>query len=278
MLTLGHNQFPHRELSGTVESTMAELIKNPLIASLIAVIVTVLLTVVVTKVRNKTAVLRNSVRVDRVGFAADDPVFGSMRITWQDQSVRNLYTAALEIENATTRDFENVKFRVFTENETFLLSERVLMANTLYLVAWSDEYKKAMEIPKGGTPTQAQLDRYNHDREYLVPSLNRGQKIRFTYLCTRPSDDRVPLVWVSTQTRGIKLRFQSDLSVVLGVPVKIAMVRGLALSALVLIGCGMLISNAWLAATIAMIFGLTVQPIGALEYKVERYIWNLVSE
>lgn len=257
---------------------MTELVKNPLVISLIAVVTGSLLTVIYAKIRNKSAVLRNSVRVDRVGFAADDPVFGSMRITWQDQSVRNLYTAALEVENATTRDFENIKIRVFTGDETFLLSERALIADTLYQVEWSDEFKRVMRIPEAGKPTKIQMSRYNHDREYVVPAFNRGQKVFFTYLCTRPVDDRVPLVWVSTQTPGVKLKYKAHSNVVLGVPVTITLWRGLIVSVLTVIGCGLFLSNIWIAAIIAMIVGLTVHFIGALEYKVERYLRNLVSE
>ena len=265
-------------MNETVGSTLAELIKNPLIVSLISATVAVLLTVLVSKVTHKTAVLRYSVRVDRVGMAADDAIFGSIRITWKEKDVRNLYTATLEVENATTRDYENLELLVYSERETILLNERTRVADSPYAIGWSDKFINAMKAPEGAKPTQAQLNRYNHEREYVVPAFNRGQKVFFTYLCTRPFDDRVPLVWVSTLTPGVKLKYNAHSNVVLGVPVTITLWRGLIVSVLAVTGCGLFLSNIWIAAIIAMIVGLTVHFIGALEYKVERYLWSVVSE
>ncbi len=257
---------------------MTELLKNPFVIPVVSAIAGSLLTVVLAKIRNKTAVFGYSVRVDRVGLAGDEPVFGSVRITLQGQEVRNLYTAMLEVENATTRDYENLKLLVCSDNETILFSEKTRVVDTVYIVNYSDEFQEEMKVPEGGAPTQAQWGRYNHEREYLIPVFNRGDKVLFTYLCTRPRDDHMPLIDVSTQTRGVKLKYRARSNVVLGVPVTLTLWRGLIVSVLAVTGCGLFLSNVWMAVIIAMMVGLTVHFIGALEYKVEKLIRNLISE
>ena len=69
---------------------------------------------IVTKIANKTARLRYSTGVERIALAADDAIFGSVRVTWGDgNSVRNLYLVTIDVENESTRDFEDVELRVY---------------------------------------------------------------------------------------------------------------------------------------------------------------------
>ena len=88
----------------------SDILANPLLVAAISAAVGVLLTVVATKVLAKTAILRYSTRTDRTGTAADDLVFGNVRVSWRDNPVRNLYMTLVEIENTSNRDFENVGF------------------------------------------------------------------------------------------------------------------------------------------------------------------------
>ena len=66
----------------------------------------ILLTTVVQKILSKTARFRYSTNVQRIAVSADDAIFGSVRVTWgNNTAVRNLYLIELEIENCTSRDF-----------------------------------------------------------------------------------------------------------------------------------------------------------------------------
>ena len=44
----------------------------------------------------KSASFRYSTRTERIGMAADDPVFGAVRVQWRDTDVRNLYLVTME--------------------------------------------------------------------------------------------------------------------------------------------------------------------------------------
>ena len=238
-----------------MEQNLSDLLNNRLFVSMISLIAGVLITGIASWIRNKTSAFPFSLRTNRVGLSADDAIFGSVRITWQNQQMRNLYTATLELENATVKDFENIEFKVYAGNETFLLNESTAIVDTPYIINWTDEYSRSMEVPEGEQLSNQQWDQYYHSREYAVPVFNRTQKLQFTYLCTRPNDDQVPGVWVSTQARGIRLKQRANLNEVLGVPVPIAIVRGLIISIAVVVACGFFLKNVWITATLSMMVG-----------------------
>lgn len=110
-----------------------------------------------------------------------------------------------------------------------------------------------------------------HLADYRVEG-NRGPIYPKETAGPRPDDDSVPYVYVSTQKKGIKLTHQFRASFVLGVPIEIARHRGLIISALVILACGLLMSSVWLAAGVSMIVGLCAQILGAVEYKAERWL------
>jgi hypothetical protein len=83
--TLAERHLPQTEMN------IPEVVRNNFIASTCGTLFGVLITFIVTKVTGKTARLRYSTRVERVALAADDPIFGSVRITWRNSDVRNLY-------------------------------------------------------------------------------------------------------------------------------------------------------------------------------------------
>jgi len=256
---------------------MTELLSNTLVVSILSLLAGALITAVATKLQGRTARLTYSTRSDRIALAAADPIFGAVKVSWRDHDVRNLHIVSLEIENVSTRDFENVDLNVYTAHDTILLSERTAVVDTPYIVNWSDDFKAQIAVEPGQTPTTEQRRVYNHSRDYRVPVLNRGQRLHFTYLCTRPADDAQPGVFVSTRLKGARLSYQVRSTLVLGIPVQIAAVRGSVLSVLVVIGCGLLVRDVWIASAICMSVGLFAQMVGAVQYKFERSVKRLIA-
>ena len=110
-----------------------------------------------------------------------------------------------------------------------------------------------------------------------MPVFNRGQKLQLTYLCTVPSSDEPPAVFVATLLKGVKLKYQVASNLFLGVPVNVTGARGLLISVLVVVACGLFLSNVWVAAAASMTVGLIARLFGALEYKVERLVRDLIA-
>jgi hypothetical protein len=195
---------------------MADISGRDFVLSTVSLAVGALIAAFAAKLQNRTAKLTYSTRVERVALAADDPVFGAVRVSWRDMNVRNLHMATIEIENSSGRDFENVDLKTYTHQETVLLNEFTSVVGTPYIVEWSPGFRASLAVASGAEATDEQLRIYNHSREYRVPVFNRGQVLRFNYLCTRPGDDTWPFVYMSTQLKGGKLVQQIRTNIVLG--------------------------------------------------------------
>ncbi len=241
-----------------------DLFSNTLAVSMLSLLAGALITTIATKIHAKTAVFRYSTRVERVALAADDRVFGTVRVSWHDQNVRNLYLVSVEIENASTRDFENVPLKVYPSGSTIMLNERTAVVNTPYIVKWAPEFAATLVVAPGGTLSEGQWNVYNHSREYLVPVFNRGQVLELSYLCTRPDDDEAPYVFVSTQLKGVVLKPQVRSNFVLGVPVQVTLPRGLMVATVAIVLCTLWLKTVWVASLIGVVVGLFAQFVGAL--------------
>ena len=254
----------------------SEVFSKPLPVALVAAVAGGLVTQLVTALRARTARFRYSTRVERVGTSADDPMFGEVRVQWRNNDVRNLYTAVIEIENTSGRDFEDVDLTIYTGNNTLLLSERTAMIGSPNVVPWSPDYKARLEVPAGGAVTQAQWDTYNHRREYLVPVFNRGQVLEFYYACTRPNDDSLPHVFVNAPVKGVKLLYRQTANLVLGVPFELALVRGTVSALLVSALAAWLSGSIWIATAVGFLAGYTALAQGALVSKAMRRLWTAI--
>ncbi len=147
-------------------------------------------------------------------------------------------------------------------NNTKLLSEFPQLVGTAQIVKYSPEFERTLEVSDEAEPTQEQIDTYGRQREYLVPTLNRGQGIRFQFLNT-PSKPEQPIILLDIVHPGVLLRFRVPKPLVHGVPQKSAALAGFAIA---LIGAGLLSFYSpfsWLTALGCLIFGLTSQFPGA---------------
>lgn len=258
-----------------------KILENQLLVSILLLVIGAIVTLIFTRFSAKTGTLRYFVTSNKVGISADDEIFGSVRLTWQGHQVRNLHLCTIQVENTTTHDYENIEFKVYSGQDTVLLNQRTEVAGSPYIIPWEKKYQERIHVPDGQQASEEQVNEYNHNREYCLPVLNRGQILRFSYLCSNPNDDNEPGVYISTPSKGVKLKRQKlpylVLNPIFGVPIPAAIVRALVLSVLVVIGTGLWVENIWVAASICMFIGLTGQIFGAIVYKVERFIKNTVS-
>jgi hypothetical protein len=202
--------------------SLLSLVGGGLVGNLIAVL------------RNRVKTIEYTVNHERIAFSADDAIFGSIRVTWQNLNVTNLFSSQITLENQTGRDFTNLKVKIYT-GETLLLSERTEISGTTYILQWSYEFQQQLNVPQGATPTEQQFNIYNHSREYVVPILNRGQRAIMTYLTTVPKGTEAPAVWLDILHEGVRVQYRQAVPQVHGVPVRLALSFGLVTCLAVLI-------------------------------------------
>lgn len=225
--------------------------------------------------RNRVKTLEYTVNHDRMAFSADDEIFGSIRVTWQNHDVTNLFSTRVTLENQTGKDFTNLRIKVYT-GDTLLLGERTEIPGTTYILKWTEEYQQQVHVPLGSTPTEQQFKIYNHSREYVVPVLNRGQRVVMTYLTTIPGGTQGPAAWLDMLHEGVKVQYRQVVPQIHGVPVRLALSVGLIACVVVLVIASFTLTEPWAAAAICMVFGLFAQSVGAFLYRSLRFIKALV--
>ena len=253
---------------------LSSVLREPLFLIVVSTVFGGVITILVTALRAKSATFRYSYKPERIGIAADDPVFGAVRVQWRDNDVRNLYLITYVVENASARDFENVALKAYTGSDTLILVERNGILDTPDIVPWSPPFREQMAVQPGEEPTADQWKTFTHRREYIVPVFNRGQRLSLQYVCTRLLGDEVPRVDLNVSCKGVRLVRQQSVNFVLGVPGDRAAAPGLTVAVLISATAAAFFQSTWLAAMISLLAGSTMLLMGALLYKAGQKLWR----
>ena len=246
------------------------------ILDLLLVILTVVITIVTQRILRKRGLITYFVRHSQVGMSADDVIFGSVRVTWNGNEVPNLYSSILELRNESLKDYDNVTISVYT-SDTILLSEKTQVVGTPHILEWSADFSKRLAVQPGAQPTPDQQELYGTHREYLLPTLNRGQAVRLIFLNV-PRSKGQPSIWMDIQHHGIKVKFRVAHDEVLGTPGPAALLAGTALGVPLLAVVIASVNTVWVATALAFLYGLLIKVPGAYSIKLWRWIRELVGD
>ena len=222
----------------------------------------------------KRAIFRWSVRIDRIGFSMDSPAPDTVRVEWRGNKVPNLYMATMEVENTSSKDFNNVPLTVHTRDGTRLLDEWTVVVNTPDRVKWSPDFEREAMLEPTDLPTQQdqKLQLWQSRREYVVPVLNRRQLLRLHFLCIPPQEHRLPEVLLNVSAPGVRMMYRPHLNFILQVPTELALLPGIITSLLIVFVAIMYVENLWLMAAVSVLVGWFTRFIGAI---VRRVGWWL---
>ena len=248
-------------------------LQNRLIVAVFAGVVGVILTLLIQRILNKRGLFTYFVWHSSVGVSTDDAVFGTVRAFWNDHQVDNLWFSSIELRNASLNDYENVIVKVFT-NSTALLNERTEIVGTSRVLEWTAAFANRVTLLPGSEPTAEQRSLYAREREYLVPTMNRGQFVRITYLNATKTPQQ-PTIWLDILHKGVKTEIRVAQPEFFGVPqfyaAQIGSASGIVVVALVIAT----VEALWLAAVLSFLYGLFVLFPGAAAIKLWRRFRDL---
>ena len=224
---------------------------------------------------NKRGLFTYVVRHNKVGMSTDDAVFGTVRVTWNDNLIRHLYLSTIELKNESLKDYENVVVKVFT-SDTHLLTERSELVGTTRILQFTEEFSNKLAVEAGAQPAQEQSALYYRQREYLLPTMNRGQVVRIDYLNSALTEEQ-PSLWIDIVHKGVQLQLRVPHNVFMGVSQPHAALVGSALGLLVIIAVVFLVDAVWVASVICMMYGLAVLVPGAACIKSWHWLRDLLG-
>lgn len=211
----------------------------------------------------------------RIGVSATDEIFGSVRVTFNDNPVNNLFLSTVELINQSLTDFENVDVTIYT-GDTRLLSHRTELANTPLAIAYAPDFIDSLVVPAGQEPTAAQFALYNGQRRFRISTLNRNQKAVFHFINASESSD-APKLFVDVTKKGIKLKYAIAQPQFWGVGRHRAAIAGLLLGLVLIAVLIAQVEVVWIASVIAFIYGLSVVVPGALIIRGWRWLRDWYS-
>ncbi len=250
------------------------LLENKYSLTLISGVSGVFLTLIAQNILNKRGLFTYFVQHNKVGVSEDNAIFGTVRVTWNDNPIAHLYMSTIELINQSTKDYESVIVRVFT-NDTLLLTERTEIAGTTHMLRYTEEYADKLSVPKGQQATQWQQDLFRRQRDYLIPIMNRGQVVQFQFLNAANTETQ-PTIWLDVLHTGVKLKICNAPNVVHGVPQSKAALMGVIVGLIFVSLVIGYIDTLWIAAISTFLFGLVAQVPGAYSVKAWRKIKELV--
>ncbi len=230
---------------------------NLVMSALIGAVVTYF----VQKLSAKRGVFSYFVTHQRIGVSAADPVFGEVSVSFNGQTIPNLYLSTLELRNESLKDYENVVINIYTDN-TKLFSEQTQLMDTPSILEWTEKYKNQLQVTQGDQASEIQLKIYNGQREYIAPVINRGQVVKFTYLNSATSDAQ-PAIWLSASQKGLRVKFRAIHNEIFGVSQYKAILAMITITVIVSLALSLVTTVSWVATSLAFILGLFAKPLGA---------------
>ena len=138
-----------------------------------------------------------------------------------------------------------------------LLTQRTELVDTTRNLDFTEEYKNEISVPEGGTPTDYQHELYRSRRDYLIPTVNRGQKVRFELLNAAKIEEG-PTIWLEILEKSVKCKIRVVHKLFMGVPQSTAALVGSVVGLLAIIMIVPYMNNLWVAGLLSYFIGLVV--------------------
>jgi hypothetical protein len=234
-----------------------------------------MVTIATALIIGKRGLLTYNVWHDRIAVAANDPIFGSVQVLWNGATVNNLYSSIVELRNESLKDYDNVIVKVFTTT-TSILSERTEIVGTTHILQWTPAYAALVHVPAGQVATQSVLEEYWGGREYVIPTMNRGQVVRINLLNVAKAAE-TPSIWVDVLHKGVRLQFRVMPQQILGVPQPAAVLVGTLFGLPLLALAASLLASPWAVGAVGLVYGILVVVPGVAIIKSWRWIRSVLG-
>jgi len=254
---------------------MESILSSKYLVLIITAIGSMLLTILAQYILNKRSKFRYNVWHNQVGISTDDSIFGSVRVTWNNNAIPNLYLSTAELVNESMKDYENIIVRVYTKNAR-LLSERTEIVGTTFSLNWTEDYFSKLYVEPGQVPLPEQIELHSQQRDYLIPVINRGQVIRFGYLNSAINSNQ-PTIWLDILHKGIRLKYGVVNNKIYNVSQPTAALAGIIMGIIVVGIIITYIKTLWLGVIISLVYGLFAQIPGAFTIKLWQKVKQLLG-
>lgn len=232
---------------------------------------------------SRMVTVRWSVTHDTLAAGGDNPTFGRVEILYNGAPVAGnlLQWCRVEIENESgSRDLSNVSVSLqYDQVEPMLLSGGGGIEGSNQWLQWTPAFRAEIDrfaaMRPEDRPNDPGWDVLFRRRDYVIPVLNRGEKVVFLFL-VRPGIAN-PTLRVYCDHLNVRLRHRPQRPMTLGVVQQHAIIAGLIVGLAVAVALALNVTNIWAAVFAALIVGWFGQLWGVAIIRGWRWFVRMVG-
>ncbi len=173
---------------------------------------------------NRITKLKYSIWHNYIGSSIEDVKFGSVKLLYNENELKNLYSSNVIIKNDTGKDLSDLELNISCDNQSLILVSHGKNTNSLKEFEFTETYANIIEQ---NNPDNSAFVYTN--RDYKIPVINRGDTIEITLLTTN-FQNQCPHLFASTEHKGVKLKYYLEPVKLLGVSQNSSTIIGLIVS------------------------------------------------
>jgi len=218
---------------------------------------------------NRITRLKYSIWHNYIGSSIEDVKFGSVKLLYNNTELRNLYASNVVVKNDTGKDLNDLELNISCNIQSLILVSHGRNSNSIKELEFTSEYNDIIERNNPDDATYI----YTR-RDYKIPVINRGDKIEITLLTTNFNNER-PLLFVTTEHKGVKLKYYIEPIKLLGVSQNSSVLVGLAASLIICIPIFYYINANSLIIVLTLLNGWIASLYGVAILRVYNWIKRL---
>jgi hypothetical protein len=226
--------------------------------------------------RRRLATLRWTTTQQPMAFATEDIGWGKVEILYDGRPTKNLHMMYVELQNASSRDLENVLLVGVSDRGSYILRAAGQVRGGAKQLAFSPEYQHVINEANARKLTQPEVAHWAGRGELVVPVLNRGSIVDLKFLISR-FDYETPKIELLCEHLGVRVTHQALEAQTLGVRQRQAQLVGLLATVAISVGAVLLNWPNWAIALVALFSGWMAILLGALLARFGRGVLALAD-
>jgi hypothetical protein len=218
---------------------------------------------------NRITRIKYSIWHNYIGSSLEDVKFGSVKLLYNNTELKNLYASNVILKNETGKDVNDLELNISCNNGSLILVSHGRNSNSIKELEFTSNYREIIDrnIPDDATYIYTR-------RDYKIPVINRGDVIEITLLTTNLNNER-PLLFVTSEHKGVKLKFYIEPIKLLGVPQNTSVFTGMAASLILCIPIFYYVKYIPLLIVLSLLNGWIASLYGVVILRIFKWLKRL---
>jgi len=218
---------------------------------------------------NRITRLKYSIWHNYIGSSIEDVQFGSVKLLYNNSELRNLYSSNVIIKNVTGKDLNDLELNISCNDGSLILVSHGRNSNSIKELEFTTGYREIIGRNNPGDATYI----YTR-RDYKIPVINRGDVIEITLLTTNFQNNR-PVLFVTTEHKGVKLKYYIEPIKMMGVPQTPSVLAGMIASLILCVPLFYYVKNIPLLLALSLLNGWIASLYGVVILRIFKRIQRL---